>query len=264
MQTAEFTIPGTAAVVTGAGAGIGRQIAHRLTASGIDVAINDIDESALEETKAELADTGGSLVTLHSDASDPDAAQELVEVAVDRFGGLDIVVNNVGTAGPTKSCEELEPEEFMSTLETNLGAMFATSNAAIPALRREGTGRIVNLSSMSGKRPLRGRTPYTTAKMGVIGFTRTLAVELASDDITVNAICPGSVSGPRLEAVIEGQANSQNRDTEAVKQEFKAVSPMNEFVTPADVAGMVLYLCSQQAKRVTGQDLNVTAGTTMY
>jgi NAD(P)-dependent dehydrogenase (short-subunit alcohol dehydrogenase family) len=117
---------------------------------------------------------------------------------------------------------------------------------------------------MSGKRPLRDRTPYTTSKMGVIGFTRTLAVELAENDITVNAVCPGSVDGPRLETVIEEQAESQNREYEAVEREFREVSPMNEFITAADVADTVLYLCSQQASKMTGQDLNVTGGIVMH
>lgn len=124
---------------------------------------------------------------------------------------------------------------------------------------------------MSGKRPLRDRTPYTTAKMGVIGFTRTLATEPASDDVTVNAICVGSVDGERLDAVIEGQAKSQGRlveeverEFEEVEREFKEVSPMEQFVQVGDVASTVLFLCSEQTERMTGQDLNVTAGIVMY
>jgi NAD(P)-dependent dehydrogenase (short-subunit alcohol dehydrogenase family) len=123
---------------------------------------------------------------------------------------------------------------------------------------------VVNLSSMSGKRPLPGRTPYTTAKMGVIGFTRTLATELAEEGITANAVCPGSVAGPRLDRVIEGQAKSQDRPVEEVREEFRAVSPMNEFTQPEDVADAVLYLCSDRAAHVTGEDLNVSAGVVMY
>ena len=117
---------------------------------------------------------------------------------------------------------------------------------------------------MSGKRPLRNRTPYTTSKMGVIGFTRTLAVELADDDVTVNALCPGSVDGDRLEAVIQGQAESQDRPYKDVEREFKEVSPMKQFVDAADVADTLLFLYSQRAKRMTGQNLNVTAGIVSY
>lgn len=250
--------------MTGAGAGIGRQIADHLTGAGIDVAINDVDGAALSDARDELADNEGSLETLQGDAGDPDAAQELVDTAVGAFGGLDIVVNNVGIAGPTKPCEEITREEFFGTLEVNLGATFETSKAAIPHLRESADGRIVNISSMSGKRPLRDRTPYTTSKMGVIGFTRTLATELATDGITVNAVCPGSVEGPRLDAVIDGQAESQGRPVEEVEAEFRGVSPMDTFVQAGDVADAVLFLCSERSDRMTGQDLNVTAGITMY
>lgn len=264
MPQTSLILPGEAAVVTGAGAGIGREIATRLTEAGVDVAINDVDESALAETAAALETNDGDLRTLAADGSDPDAARALVETAVDEFGGLQIVVNNIGIAGPTKPCEDISTDEFVETLEINLGAMFSTARAAIPHLRESESGRIVNLSSMSGKRPLRDRTPYTTAKMGVIGFTRTLATELASDDVTVNAVCPGSVEGERLEAVIEGQARSQNRPVEEVEREFKQVSPMAQFVQAGDVADTVLFLCSEQAERMTGQDLNVTAGIVMH
>ncbi len=264
MPATEFHVAGDAAAITGAGSGIGRQIADRLTAAGVDVAINDLDESALDQTAELLDDNDGDLVTLRADASDPDAAAELVETAVDRFGNLDIVVNNVGIAGPTKPTEEIDREEFLGTLEVNLGAMFSTTKAAIPHLKRNGSGRVVNVSSMSGKRPLRNRTPYTTSKTGVIGFTRTLAVELADRDVTVNAVCPGSVDGPRLRDVIEKQAESRGCPYEEVEREFREVAPMNEFVEADDIADAVLFLCSRRAERMTGQDINVSAGIVMY
>jgi NAD(P)-dependent dehydrogenase (short-subunit alcohol dehydrogenase family) len=264
MQKSELLIPGMAAAITGAGSGIGRQIADHLTGAGVDVAINDVEEAALAEAREELGDNPGDLVTQCGNAGDPSTASKLVEAAVDTFGGLDILVNNVGIAGPTKPTEEIDHQEFIQTLEINLGATFATTKAAIPHLKSGDDGRIVNLSSMSGKRPLRDRTPYTTSKMGIIGFTRTLAVELADHDVTVNAICPGSVDGPRLRSVIEGQAESQGRSFDDVEQEFRDVSPMNEFVEAGDVADAVLFLCSQRAERITGQDLNVTAGIVMY
>jgi NAD(P)-dependent dehydrogenase (short-subunit alcohol dehydrogenase family) len=262
MPHADLTIPGETAAITGAGTGIGRRIADHLATAGVDVAVNDVDPDALAEARAALSGTDGDVATVAGDAADPAVTAELVETAVETFGGLDVLVNNVGIAGPTKPAESVTHEEFMRTLEVNLGAMQSATRAAIPHLR--GGGRIVNVSSMSGKRPLRDRTPYTTSKMGVIGFTRTLAVELADDDVTANAVCPGSVAGPRLDAVIEGQAESQGRPVEAVEREFREVSPMDEFVEAGDVADAVLFLCSERARRMTGQDLNVTAGIVMY
>lgn len=263
MPATNLSLTGESAVVTGAGRGIGRHIAAAFLDAGVDVAINDIDADALAEAEAALDGTDGDLFTHEADASDPEAAAAFVEAAADTFGGLDIVVNNVGVAGPTKSCEDLTHEEFMSTLSVNLGSLFNTTSAAIPHLKREG-GRVVNVSSMSGKRPLEDRTPYTTSKMGVIGFTRTLAVELADHGVNVNAVCPGSVAGPRLDAVIEGQAAAQDRSVAEVEAEFRSASPMDEFVTPDDVADTVLILCSERTRHVTGQDLNVTAGVVMY
>lgn len=264
MPEATLRIEGERAAITGAGRGIGRHIAEALLDAGVNVVINDVDQEALEDAREDLGDREGDLRAVQGNAAEPAAMEELIERTVETFGGLDILVNNVGIAGPTKPVEEIGHEEFFSTLEVNLGGLFDATRAAIPYLRESNAGRVVNISSMSGKRPLRDRTPYTTAKMGVIGFTRTLATELASDGVTVNAICPGSVAGPRLDAVIEGQAESQNRPVEEVEREFREVSPMNEFTRPEDVADAVLFCCSTRAARITGEDVNVSAGVVMY
>lgn len=264
MPETDLSISGNVAAVTAAGQGIGRQIATHLADAGVDVAINDVDADALAAAETALDDCPGEVVTVQGDASTPENMDSFVDAAVETFGGLDILVNNVGIAGPTKPCEEITHEEFMGTLEVNLGGHFNATRAAIPHLVESGDGRIVNVASMSGKRPLENRTPYTTSKMGVIGFTRTLAVELADRGVTVNAVCPGSVAGPRLDAVIEGQAADRDASVEDIEREFRSASPMNEFVTADDVADTVLVLCSDRADRMTGQDLNVTAGVTMY
>jgi len=264
MAVADMVIDGQAAIVTGSGRGIGRQIARQLSDAGVNVLINDVDEGALAAAVDDLRETEGEVISVQGDASDPDTADQVSEKTVDAFGGIDIVVNNVGIAGPTKSCEEIELEEFLNTLSVNLGSLFNVTSTAIPYLRESDDARVINLSSISGKRPLRDRTPYTTAKMGVIGFTRTLAVELADDEINVNAVCPGSVKGPRLEAVMKGQAESQDRPYEEVVEEFRSASPMDTFVEARDVADTVCYLCSRQSEKITGQDINVTGGIVMY
>jgi len=263
MATTDLSLVGESAVVTGAGRGIGRRIAATLAEAGVDVAVNDVDADALAEAEAALEGADGDLLTYEADASDPEETEAFVSAAAEAFDGIDFCVNNVGIAGPTKPCEDVTHEEFMSTLSVNLGGLFNTTSAAIPHLKRGG-GRVVNIASMSGKRPLEDRTPYTTSKMGVIGFTRTLAVELADEDVNVNAVCPGSVEGPRLDAVIEGQAASQDRPVAEVEAEFRSASPMDEFVTAQDVADTVLVLCSERTRRMTGQDLNVSSGIVMY
>jgi len=264
MPRTDLLIGGTSAVVTASGSGIGRQIADHLSAAGVNVVLNDVDADALADAADALSANEGAVRTVEGDAARPEDVAELVDTAVAAFGGLDIVVNNVGVAGPTKPCEDLDLDEFLETVTVNVGGAFNATRAAIPHLRESDAGRVVNLASMSGKRPLRDRVPYTTSKMGIIGFTRTLAVELATDGVTVNAVCPGSTTGPRLDAVIEGQAASRDRSVAEVTEEFRRVSPMDEFVEATDVADAVLYLCSERASRVTGQDLNVTAGACMY
>ena len=264
MPQTDLRIDGESAIVTAGGSGIGERIATRLTAAGVDVVLNDVDETALAGAASDLDANPGRVETVGGDASEPTVADALVETACETFGSPEIVVNNVGIAGPTEPCEAITQEEFMHTLAVNVGSAFAVSKAAIPHLKDQAYGRIVNLSSVSGKRPLRDRTPYTTSKMGVIGFTRTLATELAEHGITVNAICPGSVQGPRLDDVIEKQARSQDRPVEDVEREFRRASPQNEFVDASDIAEMVMFLCSQSADRITGQDVNVSAGKVMY
>ena len=264
MPQTNLSINGDSAAVSAAGTGIGQQIAYDLSSAGLDVVINDIDADALAEAKQQLADTPGEVITIEGDAADPDDMSAFIDRTVEAFGGLDVLVNNVGIAGPTKPCEDVTYDEYMNTLQVNLGGQFAATKAAIPHLKESGDGRVVNLASVSGKRPLEHRTPYTTAKMGVIGFTRTLAVELAPHGVTVNAICPGAVEGDRIEAVIEGQARSHDLTYEEVRQELTEESPMNVFVQPGDISNMVLFLCSERAEHVTGQDLNVSAGLVMY
>lgn len=264
MPDSELSIPGQTAIVTGAGSGIGRHIADHLSQAGVNVLINDIRKEPAVETVKSLGDNEGNVDTVVGDASDPDVARSLVETAIEKFDCLDIIVNNVGIAGPTKPCEEISNDKLMNTLEINIGSAFHLAKAAIPEFKQQKSGYIINISSISGKRPLRNRTPYTISKMGIIGFTRTLALELGEYGVNVNAICPGSVEGPRLDSVIKKQAESQGRPVEEVRTEFQKVSAKNNFVDPNDIADTVLYLCSERAKNVTGQDLNVSAGVVMY
>jgi len=264
MPSTEFNIVGDSAAITGAGRGIGKQIAERLAKAGVNVALNDLDAERLSDTVEELDRYQGRAIGIAGNASNPDDVAEFIESAVEAFDGLDILVNNVGIAGPTKSCENLSYEEFMNTLDVNLGGFFNASHTAIPHLREGDTGRIINLSSMTGKNPLPNRTPYCAAKIGVIGFTRSLALELAEDSINVNAICPGSVWGDRLERTYQRRADEAGKTLEEVKAESLEDAPLGEFVNPNDISNLVAFLCSAQADKITGQDINITAGKTMY
>lgn len=255
---------GQTAFVTGGGQGIGQTICTRLARHGADVVIADLEETAMDETEALVEAEGGRGIVRPLDLRDEDDVEDAAAAALRASGSIEILVNNAGIAGPTAPCEAVTVEEWDHTMAVNLRGMFLMTRELLPGMKDQEYGRIVNISSISGKRPLTHRTPYAASKMGVIGFTRTLATEVGEHDINANAICPGPVEGPRIERVIERQAETRDMTVEAVRQEFQSENPRNEFVQAEDVAASVAYLCSADASRITGEDLNVSAGFVMY
>ncbi|MDF9747496.1 SDR family NAD(P)-dependent oxidoreductase [Natrinema salsiterrestre] len=252
------------AIVTGGGRGIGRQICLELASRDFDIVIADIDDAGMNETAELVEDEGQVGRPLHTDLSDVATIESTVDAAVEEFETVDVLVNNAGIAGPTAPCEDVETDDWDATMAVNLTGPFAMCRSVLPHMKADGYGRIVNVASVTGKRPLANRTPYATSKMGLIGFTRTLAAEVGAHDINVNAICPGSVDGPRIRRVFERQAEATDRTSEAVRGDAQADSPRGELVQREDVAGLVGFLCSDQADRITGQDINVSAGKVMY
>ena len=246
------------AIVTGGGRGIGQAICTRLAQDGADVVIADLDADEMEETKRLVEAEGQRALAVETDV------RATVDRALDEFGSIDILVNNAGIAGPTSPCEEIEQTEWDATMDVNLRGPFFMCRAVLPEMKDSGFGRIVNISSVTGKKPLLNRTPYAATKMGLIGFTRTLALEVGEYDINVNAICPGSVDGPRIRGVFEQQAEATDRTYDDVRAEVEAQSPRNELVQREDIANVAAYLCSEEAARITGQDINVSAGKVMY
>lgn len=257
-------IEGDTALVTGAGNGIGRAIAGELAANGLDVVIADVDRDGMEETASLVESHGRRAVSLHTDVSDETSVEETVESAIETFGSIDVLVNNAGIAGPTKNVEDVTVEEWENTLGVNLRGAFLVSRSLVGKMKAQGYGRIVNISSASGKRPVPQRSPYTASKSGLLGLTRTMAVEGGEYDVNVNAVCPGTVAGPRIDRVIEREAEASGRTVEEIAAGKRAKSPRNEFVQPEDVAAMVVYLCSTAADRITGQSVNVTGGKITY
>lgn len=252
------------AIVTGGGRGIGQAICVRLARSGINVAVADLDESEMNETKRLVEAEGSRALTVETDVSDLASVQSTVDTVLDEFDSVDILVNNAGIAGPTSPCEEIEQAEWDGTVAVNLRGPFLMCREILPTMKGAGYGRIINIASVTGKKPLLNRTPYAATKMGLIGFTRTLAFEVGEHDINVNAVCPGSVDGPRIRGVFEQQAEATDQTYEEVRAEVEGESPRRELVEREDVANTVAYLCSEEAERITGQDINVSAGKVMY
>jgi len=253
------------AIVTGAGQGIGREIAWRLAGHGARVVLADIDEPGMRETVAGIAKAGGREATaVTTDVSSEAPVERLIGSALAVWGRIDILVNNAGVMGPVKNLEDITVEEWDATLAVNLRGMFLCCKHVLPAMKRQGKGSIVNIASVTGKRPLTQRTPYAASKMGVIGFTRTLAAEVGPWKIRVNAVCPGSVTGHRQDLVFEGIMKFSGKTREQVAAERAALSPLRTLIDPRSVAAVVAFLCTEDAAMMTGQDINVSAGAIMY
>ena len=251
------------AVVTGANRGIGRAITVALAAAGFTVAASARDPASLDGTVAEAEEAGGTAVPVVCDVCDEASVAALAGRA-GQLGPVRAVVANAGIAGPTAPLHEITLASWRETIATDLDGVFLTFRAFIPAMIERRDGSLIAISSITGKRPLYGRTPYAAAKMGVIGLVRTLATELGPYDIRVNAICPGLVAGPRIEAVLAGQAAARGTTVEAVRAEVDALSPLGRMVRAEEVAAACVFLASGGSAAITGEDLNVTAGVVMY
>ncbi len=238
------------AIAAGAG-GIGRVIADHFAACGAHPFVSDVDDAALAASPHPA---------MRADAGSVDELDAFMDAALAHLGGLDVLVNNAGIAGPTAPIEDIDPAALEATLRIDLASMFHCARRAVPAMRAAGGGSIVNLSSAAGKFGFPLRSPYAAAKWGVIGFTRTLAMELGPDGIRVNALLPGLVDGPRIRRVLRAKAAargvSDNVQTDAA---LETVS-LRCFVTQADIANMALYLCSPFGATISGQALSIDGG----
>jgi NAD(P)-dependent dehydrogenase (short-subunit alcohol dehydrogenase family) len=238
-------------VAISAGAnGIGKVIADSFAACGAAVFVSDVDERA-------LADCGHP--GMRADAGDPAECEAFVDRAVSHLGGLDVLVNNAGIAGPTALVEHVTPAELDATLRIDLAAMFHCSRRAIPALRANGGGAVINLSSAAGRFGFPLRAPYSAAQWGVIGFTKSLSIELGPDGIRVNAILPGPVDGPRIRAVIKAKAEVEKVSENEMTERMVSTTSLKSFVTQQDIANMALYLASPFGTTISGQAISVDA-----
>jgi NAD(P)-dependent dehydrogenase (short-subunit alcohol dehydrogenase family) len=248
---------GKRVLVTAAGAGIGKGIASAFVEAGAQVHICDIDEERLVACASELPGVSASLV----DVSDPEQVDRLFSDAVEALGGLDLLVNNAGIAGPTGPTEDLEPADWDRTIQVNLNSQFYCARRAIPLLKEAGGGLIVNISSSAGLFGYPLRSPYAASKWAIIGLTKTLAMELGEFGIRVNAICSGPVEGPRIDNVIRSRAEEEGVTFETMRDRYLRHNSLHTFFTPQDIANMVLFLCSDAGRKISGQALAIDGNT---
>ncbi len=250
------------AVVTGSTSGIGLAIARALAAQGCNVVVNSFsDRPEDHEVAAEIArDHKVEAAYIGADMSKPAECRALVAKAAERFGSVDILVNNAGIQH-VAPVEEFPVEKWDAIIAINLSSAFHTIAAAIPLMKREGGGRIVNIASAHGLVASPFKSAYVAAKHGIMGLTKTVALEIARDHITCNAVCPGYVLTPLVEAQIPDQmkANNMDRDT-VVREVMLDRQPTKEFVTVEQVAAAVTFLCSEAAAQVNGTHISVDGG----
>lgn len=250
-------IEGQRIIVTAGAAGIGRAIAEQFMAQGARVFICDVDQTSLADFRKALPGAG----TTVADVADPKQVDRLFTDATTFLGGLDVLVNNAGIAGPTAPVEEVSVEDWRRTLAVNLEGQFLCTRRAVPLLRQTGGGAIINLSSAAGRFGFARRTPYSASKWGVIGFTKSLAIELGPDNIRVNAILPGAVDGPRIQRVIAAKADSLGIPHKEMEARYVAQASLRRMVTADDIAGMAVFLASPAGYSISGQALAVDADT---
>ncbi len=252
------------AVVTGGGRGIGRAIALAYAREGADLVLAARSIEALNETKATVESLGRKALVVPTDVRHEESVRNLTQQALGHFGRIDVLVNNSGIGGPTALLWEITPADWQETIAVNVTGVYLCCRAFLPAMIEQRSGCIVIIGSMTGKRPLFGRTPYAASKMALVGLARTLAWEVGAYGIRVNVISPGPVEGERIAWVIRKQAEAKGISIDEARREITSSSPLGRLIPPGDIAEAAVFLASDKAVSITGEDLNVSAGTVMY
>ena len=260
------TIRGQLALVTGSTSGIGLGIAEAFAAAGANLLINGFGPAdEIADTRARLAAQYGVEVLYDgADMSRADAIESMVRGAIDRFGRLDILVNNAGIQH-VAPIDEFPPAKWDAIIAINLSAAFHTIRHALPAMKRSGFGRIVNVASAHALVASPYKSAYVAAKHGIAGLTKTVALEVAEQNITVNAVCPGYVLTPLVQQQIPDTAQARGiSEDEVIRNVLLAAQPTRKFVTVEEVASLVLFLAGPQAASITGAVLPIDGGWTAH
>jgi NAD(P)-dependent dehydrogenase (short-subunit alcohol dehydrogenase family) len=246
-------------LVTAGAGGIGLEIARAFVAEGARVHVCDVDAKALRA----LGRSDPKITRSTADVSERKQVAKLFKEALMTLKGLDVLVNNAGIAGPTGKVDEIAPEDWDRTLAIDITGQFNCTRLAVPHLRKSRNASIVNLSSAAGRLGFPLRTPYAAAKWAVVGFSKSLAAELGPEGIRVNAIQPGIVSGERIDRVMENKAKARGITPAEMLKEALSVVSMRITVTPQQIADMIVFICSERGRTISGQAISICGDTQM-
>lgn len=244
-------------LITAGASGIGVEIAKSFHSQGASVHLCDIDQALLDEAIT----TNFASSTSVCDVSNPAQVETMFGDLQQRYGKLDVLVNNAGIAGPTAAVEDITVDDWNETINVDLNATFYVTRQAVKLLKRSESGSIINMASSAGLFGCPLRSPYVASKWAIIGLTKTWAMELGPSGIRVNAICPGSVAGPRIERVIERDAAERGTTADNIRQIYQRQSSLRRFIGAEEVANMAIFLASEAAIGISGQSLGVDGHT---
>ncbi|HVA81770.1 MAG TPA: SDR family oxidoreductase [Candidatus Binataceae bacterium] len=252
------------AIITGGGYGIGKEIAIAYARAGAKIMIAARSLKPMQETAEALKKLGAAAAYVATDVSKEADCAKMAEETRKAFGGrIDILVNNAGIAGPTKRITDMSLAEWQETIDIDLTGTWLATRAVLPTMDQQRAGEILNISSGAGRRGYPMRSPYAAAKWAMIGLTQTVAAEWGARGIRCNCICPGAIAGDRIERVMHARADAMKVPYEQVRGQFLSQAAMNRMATEAEVARVSLFLVSAAAAGMTGQTLNVDAGSIM-
>jgi NAD(P)-dependent dehydrogenase (short-subunit alcohol dehydrogenase family) len=245
--------PGLRVLISGGASGIGEAIAAAFLEARARVHVCDVSEPILAAFRARYPD----VLATHADVADRAAVDHVFAEQASKLGGLDVLINNAGIAGPTGGIDQITEAEWTYTVEVNLNAQYRFAHHAAPLLKASEHGQLIGISSVAGRLGYAWRTPYSATKWAIVGLMKSLAAELGPDGVRVNALLPGVVEGPRIDKVIAARAQQLGLPDAAMREEYIKRISLRRMTTAEDVAAMALFLCSPAARNVSGQAISV-------
>lgn len=251
------------ALVTGANRGIGRAIALACAAEGADVAVGARSVDSLETVRKEIEAMGVTALPIRIDVSEPDSIVDAQNLVSETLGPVQILINNAGIAGSVKVLE-MDEEHWRQHIDVNLTGTFRVTRAFLPEMVESGWGRVINIASTAGKIGYLYTAAYCASKHGVVGFTRALALEMATANVTVNAICPGFVRTDMARHAVANIASKTGKSEADAEKALEKMSPQRRMIEPEEIAAVAVMLASEEARGINGQAINIDGGAVVY